>query len=150
MGFTFDYATNEYEKSYSKTSTNSSNPYSSKYHYIDNLSIVKTTLAISPKFSFNGKYTLSPSLQVGYNNFTQKIDYSDTTIGLIQNDTINLKKAYDYNGLTFTSGLLLNTKKYYIGITLILLNKSLQHTKNYYPTSSNIHIGYNFYTNYNC
>jgi hypothetical protein len=58
------------------------------------------TIAISPKFSFKGKYTLAPFIDYTYTSYTFK-------------DSTN----YSWNNNTWRGGVLLNTNKFFIGAT---------------------------------
>jgi hypothetical protein len=114
------------------------------YFFNYSTSIKYAGLAVAPKFSFKGKYTLSPSLD---------FNFSSSNFQYIANppfDTI-----YNYlngNHLAFNSraGILFNTNKLYIGYSMVLLSSSLgknripQNRLQSYRFQSYFQIGYTF------
>lgn len=66
--------------------------------------------AIAPKFSIKGKYTLSPSLNIGFS----KVRYSDIS-------ELSQENSHD-NQLSSSLGLLFNTQKYYVGSSFHLFS----------------------------
>jgi hypothetical protein len=80
------------------------------------------TIAISPKFSFKGKYTLAPFIDYTYTSYTFR-------------DSSN----YSWNNNTWRAGLLLNTSKFFIGATA---HPSFNADRNYLNVS--LQAGYTF------
>lgn len=73
-------------------------------------------LILAPKFSFNGKYTLSPSIQASWYNYVHyvKLDYNDV------NSTIPETVKYSQDKFFLKFGLLFNSRKFFIGLTYTL------------------------------
>ncbi|MBO9698705.1 MAG: hypothetical protein J7604_00780 [Sporocytophaga sp.] len=81
--------------------------------------------AISPKISFQGKYTLAPGFSIEYTNLTINTKFSQ--LYLYPEANYNLEK-YKY-----TIGILLNTKNYFIGYSSQVYYKSKgKHNEVYY------------------
>ena len=78
--------------------------------FIDNHKIRFLSIAIAPKFSIKGKYTVSPSLDFTHssgNDFFTDFHYY---LG-------------DYKSLSTRAGLLFNSSKYYVSYSVYLLNQ---------------------------
>lgn len=97
------------------------------------------SLAVAPKFSIKGKYTLSPSLDFSYKSG----EYNSTSYSHIDNG----EREWFQSRL----GLLFNTQKYYIGYSATFLNRF--HLNGEMPDSlqvgfqSSIQAGYTFQRN---
>ena len=80
-------------------------------YYITDQQSAGISFIIAPKISLKGKYTISPSLQVSYQNFFQ-----------------NYNSWYQYyedghsTGLVGTAGILFNASHYYIGYSIRIFN----------------------------
>jgi hypothetical protein len=72
------------------------------------------SVAIAPKISIRGKYTLSPSLDFSYNQVTPR-------------NTNSLYEAYKYPRSYSQSraALLFNTNRFYVGYSIYLLNQNI-------------------------
>jgi hypothetical protein len=82
------------------------------------------SVALAPKISLKGKYTLSPSVEVAYNSLrSDRTDYSPDS-GQIYREFNNL----EWQG---RAGLLFNTSKLYIGYSVILF----EHLRNPYTNT---------------
>jgi hypothetical protein len=82
-------------------------------------SISSVNLAISPKFSFKGKYTFSPFADFGYGKYNYKNTFTThTDSGYVT----KVYARYDYNSFQIRTGFLLNSAKAYFGITVGLLD----------------------------
>lgn len=91
---------------------------------------IAISLAIAPKISIKGKYTISPSLDINYNDEYQP--WRDVSL---------------QNGFSSRAGVLFNATNYYIGYSVNLFqSKDLFH--NYFSYfSSSLQMGYSFQKN---
>lgn len=98
--------------------------------YKEERSATAISLAIAPKISIKGNYTISPSLDINYSK--------------------EYKSRYDnsqHNGFRSRAGILFNTNKYYIGLSVLLFrSKDLLpiYYNHYYST---LQMGYSFQKN---
>ncbi len=84
-------------------------------------------IAIAPKFSLKGKYTLSPSVDILYNQSRTTYDnWADT----------NEKQIVNGNFLQSRVGLLFNTQKWYVGYSIYLVRQSKVRYRISTPVSS--------------
>jgi hypothetical protein len=110
IGFTASYWNSKYN------SGSSGNP---DYYFNSTASGASLTMAIAPKLSLKGKYTLSPSLDFTYG------------MGDIAQSTNMVPFAsFEKNGKTYSIssrvGVLFNTNKLYVGYSVYLMNRSLR------------------------
>lgn len=70
------------------------------------------SVAVAPKISLNGKYTLSPSLKLEY------AAVHAPTRNVLINDTSVVRYGYDSKYLLGRAGLLFNTSKFYAGYSV--------------------------------
>jgi hypothetical protein len=78
------------------------------------------SLAVAPKLSLRGKVTISPSWDVSvYRGWGQ---------GVFDNGQV--KEAYKVNTLRSRAGLLLNTEKFYVGYSVLLVDQFRIHPEN--------------------
>lgn len=82
--------------------SNFSGPFSSSTGY-------NLALAVAPKFSLKGKYTVSPSLDLSYGNFNNTIHNWYNTGESQQISGFNLKSR---------AGLMINTNKWFVGYAI--------------------------------
>ncbi len=90
------------------------------------------SLAVAPKLSIRGKYTLSPSVDIAYSSLQSNTAFSSAD---------SSSRYTEFENLEFQSraGILFNTHKYYIGYSVILF----QHIRNPY-TNMYLNLGRNF------
>ncbi|CAN5469533.1 hypothetical protein BH23BAC1_BH23BAC1_23360 [soil metagenome] len=76
---------------------------------------------IAPKFSLGGKLTISPSLNLNYNQSSRQIQIPQfMCVDATGNQVVC---ASNTRGLSSNAGLLINTNKYYIGYSINLFSK---------------------------
>jgi hypothetical protein len=100
------------------------------------------SVALAPKISLKGKYTLSPSVDISYFSLRSNIAYSSPDSGQIYREFNNL----EWQG---RAGLLFNTSKLYIGYSVILFQYIRNPYTNTYLTlnssfQSFLQMGYTF------
>lgn len=86
----------------------------------------RISLAIAPKFSIGGKYTISPSVDLSYGRGNTEANFP-SVIG-----PINIARNYppgQHQWLESRLGLLFNTSKYYIGYSAYVLNRHYYNNK---------------------
>jgi hypothetical protein len=74
------------------------------------------SLAVAPKISLNGKYTLSPSLSLEY------AAVHAPTRNVLFNDTLIVLNAYNTKHWQSRAGLLFNTSKFYVGYSVDIMD----------------------------
>jgi hypothetical protein len=116
--------------------------YSNDVGYLNNSVNMKSitfegSIVIAPKFSFKGKYTLSPSLQFTHSNLSYHYQGPNS-------DSLAASNSTGTIGLTqLNSGILFNSKKFFAGISVVLLNRISKNVE--YPSFSGSFItGYTF------
>lgn len=75
------------------------------------------SLAVAPKFSIKGKYTISPSVDFTYNSARNLLHVSNI-------DSVTTITENSNHTLQSRAGLLFNTGKYYIGYSVNLIGKT--------------------------
>ncbi|MDO1449142.1 hypothetical protein Q0590_22890 [Rhodocytophaga aerolata] len=90
----------------------------SSYYYSENVGF---TVSAAPKISIKGKYTISPSIDLGYSvwDITSNIRW-------IPDTTYNIDGKQ--HGLSSRAGILFNTNKFYAGYTIQLFNSILKNS----------------------
>jgi hypothetical protein len=131
IGLTASLSGHNYNYLSSNSTSNSSSSANEKPRY------ASFALAVAPKFSIKGKYTISPSLDLAYTNTWNQsygvyIDSSWVPIDVI------------YHSLTSRAAILFNSNKYYLGYSVDLASRTF--ARNNIPTlSSNINKYFNSY-----
>jgi hypothetical protein len=80
------------------------------------------SVAIAPKFSFKGKYTLSPSLDFSFGASTIEAEFRPPF------DTLFDYLNGNHYGLNSRAGLLFNSNKLYVGYSINLLSRAIGDT----------------------
>ncbi len=88
------------------------------------------TVAIAPKISLKGKYTISPSIDFSYGIAEEKVTLSEVPVV----DTIRGGDGKQY-GINSRAGILFNTNKLYVGYKVVVLRRSILNST-YNPLSS--------------
>lgn len=88
-------------------------------------SVPFVNIAISPKLSINGKYTISPSIDFSYG--VSKVLYTYNQVPVT--DTIFDINRKQY-GINSRAGLLFNTNKLYIGYTVNIIRRPIRSSYN--------------------
>lgn len=100
------------------------------------------SLAIAPKFSIKGKYTISPSMDFSYGRGQKESYYPD------EFDKPWDERSGDHEGFTSRVGLLFNTNKYYVGYSVNLINKRFHNNQRVFNGQdrfmSVLQLGYTF------
>ena len=109
------------------------------------------SVAVAPKISLKGKYTLSPSLSLEYAAVhapTRNVTFNDTSV---------VSYGYNSKNLLGRAGLLFNTSKFYVGYSVDIMdhwvfnsfnhNNGLQGTRRLDRFSSYLQMGYTFRKN---
>jgi hypothetical protein len=95
-------------------------------------------LAVAPKFSIQGKYTLSPSLDFSYH------ESNDSYKSTVHSPAYSTR----YEKIGSRLGFLLNTNRYYVGLSFNLVNLATFTSENYRNRTnffrSEIQLGYTF------
>ena len=85
----------------------------------------KIGFCIAPKFTINDSITLSPSVGISYNNINQRDKVGDSTTTTTTSVFDSLSKQTIYSNYSFQKsmpeiniGLLLNTRKYHVGVSV--------------------------------
>lgn len=76
-------------------------------------------IAIAPKFSFRGKYTISPSLQITAGKLRDDFSYVDNGFA----GPFVMHYPYTVRYICVKAGLMYNTKSFFIGAACIFTNK---------------------------
>lgn len=106
------------------------------YSYNSSSNLTSLSIAIAPKISLKGKYTLSPS-----GNFSYRVEDTEETTNLVPNG-MNGR----YYSLDSRAGLLFNTNKFYISYSVNLFHQT-KWKAGYFRSSgfnSDIQLGYTF------
>ena len=74
------------------------------------------SVAVAPKISLNGKYTLSPSLSLEY------VGVHKPTYNVMYNDTLRVSYGYDSQSWIGRAGFLFNTSTFYAGYSVDILD----------------------------
>lgn len=114
-------------------------------YYFDSFygyNLTSTSLAFAPKLSIKGKYTISPSLDIGYKS--GNIDYEDD---LLQNGSENIRES----GFIGRTSILFNSTHYYVGFSIRLFkSEELSLVNNLDDQfTSTLQMGYAFQQNEN-
>ena len=90
------------------------------------------SLAIAPKISIKGKYTLSPSIDISYGSLHSTYNFG-------RNYSYELIQDYEQEFIGSRVGILFNTNRYYIGLSFFAYNKN-DHTIYYNGIRSNMNL----------
>jgi hypothetical protein len=97
------------------------------------------SLAIAPKFSIQGKYTLSPSVDIRYAK-SWDVPFGTDSLGIVT--------KIDASSIQSRIGILFNTPKFYIGYSQYLINKvfynNASQNRQDYIINSYLQAGYTF------
>jgi hypothetical protein len=103
------------------------------------------SVAVAPKISLNGKYTLSPSLSL------EHVAVHAPPGNLVINDTTVVRYGYDSRSWVGRAGFLFNTSTFYIGYSVDILNNwdfnygnGLQGSRRLDRFNSYLQLGYTF------
>lgn len=121
--------------------------YSGSYYYSDaksKLRVFNFSAIIAPKISIKGKYTISPSLELGYNNNLFQFNYFQ----FIYDDQIGerIQGEHIQNRFSSRASILFNASNYYLGYMV----RIYQSKRSYYSDSddfdfySAFQFGYSF------
>jgi hypothetical protein len=108
-------------------------------------SLAGFSVAVAPKISLNGKYTLSPSLNLEYT----AVQAPTSTVTI--NDTSLVRHGYTSKHWQSRAGLLFNTNKFYVGYSVDIMNdwdfnsdNGLQRSRRLDGFNSYLQLGYTF------
>jgi hypothetical protein len=109
IGITAGWLSERIETGYNATNYSGSYHYQSDDYYF--------SVAVAPKFSIKGKYTLSPSIDFNYRPNTNSFGYSPSNLPYTDKD------FQEGHRVQSRIGLLFNTNKFYAGYAVYVLNR---------------------------
>src|SRR5690606_7443725 len=107
----------------------------------DNTHVYDIGLSLAPKLSFAGKVTVSPSVQINYFGLNSEISTLELNV---DNNLTPVLNNYQNHSLRLVSGLLINTKKFQMGISTTILESIPSLNRNNHIFNTYVKLGYKF------